>query len=412
MNYSHSKKFNLSLSRKRKRKSEDENGSKKRDWPNSDHCETNLQQKYSQQKLETKIRSGPSSTLNKKSKFSILQMLQKPLQQVSCPVCGTSIAFGEINQHLDNECSGMDTQSQLHSQLHYQRGCWGEKTEDFDASMKIEALQIKDEKLRHFKDTACHCKISLEKKCCLDNCTVSCNNSCSSEMITNKSIDLSFVISSNQEKGHLKQSRNKCTTKAKLSKKMNGYHSCKICHMEVNEEKNNDCSDGNKIVCHEDVTQKQRNEMNSEDTSPLLRDKSHCHEMYDSKIIKTSSTSLASVEKVINLIDNEIEYKDKTELEEASKEVEKTMEPYYLANFLLVLKTVLSNEDEASLFNEQDKKVLDSFSNLKAEAKKLYIRLFQRKLGWFKCSKLEYPKINNDLKPLLKILVEEGKLNI
>lgn len=87
----------------------------------------------------------------------------------------------------------------------------------------------------------------------------------------------------------------------------------------------------------------------------------------------------------------------------------KDYEPYYLANFKLVLTSVLSNEDDKLLFNEQDNYIIDTFNGMSADEQKLYIRLFQRKHGWFRCVKLEYPKICKNLKPILDTLTQKGK---
>ena len=95
---------------------------------------------------------------------------------------------------------------------------------------------------------------------------------------------------------------------------------------------------------------------------------------------------------------------------ESQAEEQKDYEPYYLANFKLVLSTVLSNEDDRRLFNEQDNNIIDLFNEMSLEEQKLYIRLFQRKRGWFRCSKLEYPKICRNLKPVLDCLIHKGKV--
>jgi len=94
---------------------------------------------------------------------------------------------------------------------------------------------------------------------------------------------------------------------------------------------------------------------------------------------------------------------------EIGDEENKDYEPYYLANFKLVLTSVLSNEDDKLLFNEQDNYIIDTFNGMSADEQKLYIRLFQRKHGWFRCVKLEYPKICKNLKPILDTLTEKGK---
>lgn len=88
----------------------------------------------------------------------------------------------------------------------------------------------------------------------------------------------------------------------------------------------------------------------------------------------------------------------------------KDHEPYYLANFKLVLNNVLSNNDDRQLFNEPDNGIIDTFNGMSPEEQKLYIRLFQRKRGWFRCSKLEYPKISSNLTPILNSLVQKGKV--
>lgn len=98
--------------------------------------------------------------------------------------------------------------------------------------------------------------------------------------------------------------------------------------------------------------------------------------------------------------------------EDVNNHENKDYEPYYLANFKLVLNNVLSNEDDRKLFDESDNHIIDTFNGMSPEEQKLYIRLFQRKRGWFRCSKLEYPKISSNLTPILNSLVEKGKVNL
>ncbi|NXG02853.1 FAN1 nuclease, partial [Sakesphorus luctuosus] len=78
--------------------------------------------------------------------------------------------------------------------------------------------------------------------------------------------------------------------------------------------------------------------------------------------------------------------------------------PYYLQNFLLVLRAVLENEDDARLFDEQDMNIINTFYNLSAGGQKLYVRLFQRKLNWLKVNKIEYGEISVDLSPMIEEL--------
>ncbi|NXY18014.1 FAN1 nuclease, partial [Atrichornis clamosus] len=80
--------------------------------------------------------------------------------------------------------------------------------------------------------------------------------------------------------------------------------------------------------------------------------------------------------------------------------------PYYLQNFLVVLRAVLENEDDARLFNEQDMNVITKFYKLSVGGQKLYVRLFQRKLNWLKVTKIEYGEISVDLSPIIEELAE------
>ncbi|NXP14473.1 FAN1 nuclease, partial [Thinocorus orbignyianus] len=78
--------------------------------------------------------------------------------------------------------------------------------------------------------------------------------------------------------------------------------------------------------------------------------------------------------------------------------------PYYLQNFLLVLRAVLENEDDVRLFDEQDMDIITKFCRLSVGGQKLYVRLFQRKLNWLKVNKIEYGEISMDLSPIIEEL--------
>ncbi|XP_050834287.1 fanconi-associated nuclease 1 isoform X2 [Serinus canaria] len=80
--------------------------------------------------------------------------------------------------------------------------------------------------------------------------------------------------------------------------------------------------------------------------------------------------------------------------------------PYYLQNFLVVLRAVLQNEDDVRLFNEQDLNIINKFYKLSVGGQKLYVRLFQRKLNWLKVNKIEYGEISVDLSPIIEELAE------
>ncbi|KFP82496.1 Fanconi-associated nuclease 1, partial [Apaloderma vittatum] len=80
--------------------------------------------------------------------------------------------------------------------------------------------------------------------------------------------------------------------------------------------------------------------------------------------------------------------------------------PYYLQNFLVVLRAVLENEDDVRLFDTQDMNIIAKFCKLSVGGQKLYVRLFQRKLNWLKVNKIEYGEISTDLSPIIEELAE------
>ncbi|XP_019608774.2 fanconi-associated nuclease 1 [Rhinolophus sinicus] len=84
--------------------------------------------------------------------------------------------------------------------------------------------------------------------------------------------------------------------------------------------------------------------------------------------------------------------------------------PYYLRSFLVVLGAVFENEDDRTLFDEQEKGIVTKFYQLSASGQKLYVRLFQRKFSWIKTNKLDYEEIAADLVPVIGELTQAGFL--
>ena len=82
-----------------------------------------------------------------------------------------------------------------------------------------------------------------------------------------------------------------------------------------------------------------------------------------------------------------------------------TYEPYYLANFKQIVNSVRYDKFLDYLFNDHDRKIVGDFNALSAGAKKVYIRLFQRKARWMQCSSIKYPRIAADLSPFIDELV-------
>ena len=65
-------------------------------------------------------------------------------------------------------------------------------------------------------------------------------------------------------------------------------------------------------------------------------------------------------------------------------------EPYYLKNFKLAITSVLNDENEVKLFEGEDASWLEKFDELPNTSKKLYVRLFHRKIAWLPLNKVSY----------------------
>ncbi|GFS12920.1 fanconi-associated nuclease 1-like [Elysia marginata] len=118
-------------------------------------------------------------------------------------------------------------------------------------------------------------------------------------------------------------------------------------------------------------------------------------EMIDQNTNKNSSSN--AKDEIVN--NNEIEGSGNEEKQEFT-------EPYYFNNFETVLTTVLQDESNVHLFNDEDRSIIGKYHSLSDSAKKIYIRLFSRRLQWIPLTKMNYPEISKDLKPYLDELVD------
>lgn len=127
---------------------------------------------------------------------------------------------------------------------------------------------------------------------------------------------------------------------------------------------------------------------------------------------------------LINLINDEISFTSETDLNsqasaddselkdvsQNSENVNSEYTPYYLDNFHFIINEVINkNNDAKHLFNEDDILVIEKFQKFSVQTQKLYIRLYQRKKQWFRCDKISYPKISQNLNPFFKELVTQGR---
>jgi hypothetical protein len=67
--------------------------------------------------------------------------------------------------------------------------------------------------------------------------------------------------------------------------------------------------------------------------------------------------------------------------------------PYYLINFECILRGVIDETDDRELFEATELEIVDKFRALDLHAKKLYVRLFQRKLAWILRGSISYDEI-------------------
>ncbi|XP_066448580.1 fanconi-associated nuclease 1 isoform X1 [Eleutherodactylus coqui] len=111
--------------------------------------------------------------------------------------------------------------------------------------------------------------------------------------------------------------------------------------------------------------------------------------------------------KTFSETESQVEVSDGGTKEPAS---ELSIPPYYLRNFLMVLQAIMENEEDMSLFSEEDTVTLTTFCQLSAGGQKLYVRLFQRKLNWIKVNKIEYTEIGSDLILFIEELSHHGFL--
>lgn len=309
---------------------------------------------------ESVILASPDERRYKKSKKAITAWLNKPHQPniVSCPVCGKVVFLSKINQHLDSNCE----------------------------------LHINNEVNDHVEETKSK-----------SNCKAGSSNGLNllkgykhNVIETNNKIGIIPLKIFDSSDLSLAASLARIESKTKDR----NQHSSAVL---------NDCDDIG--LCNnmtkEDSPAAQNH--HREDMT-LSRNKKFSNARKDLPTSEQTDTSTSEDLKlqIDSSLSREADKNSSVQNTEIGDEENKDYEPYYLANFKLVLTSVLSNEVDKLLFNEQDNYIIDIFNGMSADEQKLYIRLFQRKHGWFRCVKLEYPKICKNLKPILDTLTQKG----
>lgn len=368
----------LSLSRKRKRgvtSGRDRNGHEgsentvmSSDEISVESKENHIEAQDSQEVKKDKFSKVPETpyTHHNNAKKSIATWFKKPCnpKTVSCPMCEKLVVLSKINLHLDNNCESYvgqhsNSSTKPTSQVN------GLVNSTFHKDRKEAVSVISDDKTTKSKDCAINAKRSQssnEISTPLGVCSVP------PTMIT-RDPDV-----------------------AALEKKSNG--------MDRNSASCDTLNEGSGDVCDSNTTKQ-----DSSSQIPCAKPVAETEE------ISTQDDGILSTDQSQCLTEEDLNKNQAEENLENSKEQEnKDHEPYYLANFKLVLNNVFSNKDDRLLFNEPDNEIIDTFNGMSPEEQKLYIRLFQRKRGWFRCSKLEYPRISSNLMPILNSLVQKGKV--
>lgn len=368
----------LSLSRKRKRgvtSGRDRNGHEgsentvmSSDEISVESKENHIEAQDSHEVKKEKFSTVPETpyTHHNNAKKSIATWFKKPCnpKTVSCPMCEKLVVLSKINLHLDNNCESYvgqhsNSSTKPTSQVN------GLVNSTFHKDRKEAVSVISDDKTAKSKDCAINAKRSQssnEISTPLGVCSVP------PTMIT-RDPDV-----------------------AALEKKSNG--------MDRNSASCDTLNEGSGDVCDSNTTKQ-----DSSSQIPCAKPVAETEE------ISTQDDGILSTDQSQCLTEEDLNKNQAEENLENSKEQEnKDHEPYYLANFKLVLNNVLSNKDDRLLFNEPDNEIIDTFNGMSPEEQKLYIRLFQRKRGWFRCSKLEYPRISSNLMPILNSLVQKGKV--
>ena len=93
--------------------------------------------------------------------------------------------------------------------------------------------------------------------------------------------------------------------------------------------------------------------------------------------------------------------------ETTSSHHDTTIQSYHVEMFNMILRKTKENKCFDGFFNEEERNVILFFENLSEDCQELYIRLFQRKKGWIRQSKIQYNRIN--CSTCLKLLSGKGR---
>ncbi|XP_048584265.1 fanconi-associated nuclease 1 [Nematostella vectensis] len=357
------KRLNLSLSRKKSRPNEPDNDK------NQELSKGKANGSSKPKNVSSKSANETSTTPNSSSSRSIFQMLKNPpsTRTVNCPICSSRVQMASINTHLDSGCNkfGNELNTSIKSGIGVEK-----RINKLDVHKHNDDNKVTKD-LDNIKD-----QHRITPKC-VSNTTITTVEISDDDDVNN---DYDYVNANHDDdKGDDTYAVNKLKTQGNtiiFSIENKIMHNSQISF-----------NGASKVQPNSNVTETIDEERDSADN--------YCNQQ---KTIDSSENDCTG----------ENVFKDSSSKEDSTEETNDS--PYYLSNFKLVLDTVMSDMRDQSLFDDSDNKTIEIFKRLSPEAQKLYVRLFQRKFGWFRCSKLDYPRISGDLTPVLKELIGVGFL--
>ncbi|GFT37748.1 hypothetical protein NPIL_467591 [Nephila pilipes] len=354
----------------------------------------------------------------KKTKIFDFFQSQPPVANIPCPACGVLLMKSKLNDHLDSSCSSIvlstvsvisisNSSKVKNSRVTSKRSRQSNlETTDNTVSNR---LSLKRQKTKINKNINKKLFKAVEQKESDDDIIILEEKISSNTVIKfDKSNSVGSKLSSIQESVTLENSNLIETNKnigssvdliSEVDKSSNICLRTTETYEELQSVEENIQTE---IDLNQDVT---ATEQKSSEKCPISPKQS-----LDSTNVQEDAKKMFENDNVFS------ELSDSNENEEKKNDV-KSYTPYYIANFKHILESVLNEEDNQILFNDEDMKSIGAFNTLSDAAQKLYVRLFQRKYKWLRINKINYPDITQDphmtLEELVKTnLVDSGASDI
>ena len=173
-------------------------------------------------------------------------------------------------------------------------------------------------------------------------------------------IDNENEKSLDKEKHNLKTEKDNVTTSAKKASKLSMGKRVRENHAEVSslKRKHVKLTDENTDVCSGDINMCYRQEQQGSSLKKTEIDSLKTNPECEDKIISYDAKESVDASESVVAVTND----EPVDAEELTKETYST--PYYLENFEYILSSVMADDTNAELFNDEDKKIIDKYKNL------------------------------------------------